>query len=124
MSRSLSIFESSNDKATPVSESNLTLRVENEILKAFEAIHSLGVVHGDIRTHNILVADGGNEIWIVDFECAEIIEDGNAEKESKTSEEMQFVKELLEELKQPSIACHHDTNNLFQNGVGSPEEAH
>jgi hypothetical protein len=36
----------SNDKGSPVSAPNLTAKTESEILMAFDAIHSLDVVHG------------------------------------------------------------------------------
>src|SRR5438045_5805253 len=89
----------SNDKTSLVSASNLTSRAESEILKAFEAIHSLDVVHGDVRADNILVAEGGNMVWIIDFEFAEIINEGNDAKEFKISEETQAVRELLKGFK-------------------------
>jgi serine/threonine protein kinase len=88
----------SNDEASPISVSNLTSKAENAIFKAFEAIHSLGVLHGDIRAENILVAEGGNAAWIVDFEFAEIINEDDAKK-SKLLEETEAVRELLKEIK-------------------------
>ena len=49
-------------QGSPVSASNLTVKAENEILKAFALIHALGVIHGDIRAENILIAD--EAAWI------------------------------------------------------------
>jgi serine/threonine protein kinase len=91
----------SNDKASPVSSSNLTAKVEIEILKAFDAIHSLGVIHGDIRGDNILVGKDGNSTWIVDFEFAEIIPEGFDEKDAKITQETGAVEELLRKIKIP-----------------------
>jgi serine/threonine protein kinase len=72
----------------------LTSKVERKIFDAFDAIHSLDVVHGDVRPENILVSDDGNAVWIVDFEFSEIV-DGDEGKESKFSCENRAVKELL-----------------------------
>ena len=88
---------------------NLTTKAEHEILKAFDLIHSLGVIHGDIRAENILIAD--EAAWIIDFELAEIMEEGDEQKESKISEESAAVRELLNEfnrhsdLKNGSASC-------------------
>ena len=73
--------------------------VEKEILAAFEAIHSLNVVHGDIRAANILVAEEGNKVWIVDFEDGQILADGDDERESEISNEMEAVNEMLKDIK-------------------------
>jgi serine/threonine protein kinase len=76
----------------------LTSRVESEILKAFDAIHSLNVVHDDVRAENILVAEDGNTAWIIDFEFAEIVKEEDTRK-TLISEETQAVRDLLEGLK-------------------------
>ena len=73
--------------------------MEKEILTAFEEIHSLNVLHGDIRPANILVAEDGNTVWIIDFEDGEIIADGDEERESKVSDEMKAVREMLQYIK-------------------------
>ena len=80
----------------------MTPEVEREILKAFTAIHSLNVVHGDIRTDNILIADGGTAAFVIDFEYAEIIDEWSDAKNLKISQETQFIKELLDGLKRSS----------------------
>ena len=76
----------------------MTAKAESEILKAFDLIHSLDVVHGDIRAENILIADDGCKVWIVDFEFAEIIERDDG-RELQISLENQAVKEVLKEFK-------------------------
>jgi RIO-like serine/threonine protein kinase len=50
-----------------VSFDNLTEKGEKKIVNVFDAIHSLGVMHGDIRKQNILVGDN-DSVWIIDFE--------------------------------------------------------
>jgi len=73
--------------------------VEKNILAAFEEIHHLNVVHGDVRPANILVAHDGNKVWIIDFEDGEIIADEDEERESKVSDEMKVVREMLQDIK-------------------------
>jgi len=73
--------------------------VEKEVLTAFEEIHHLNVVHGDVRPANILVAEDGNKVWIIDFEVGQIIADGDEERESKVSDEMEAVHEMLQYMK-------------------------
>ena len=88
----------------------MTDETESEILKAFAAIHSLGVIHGDIRADNILVAKGGKSAWIVDFEFAEIVA-GDMEENSKIDLEIGTVKELLAKLKISPKSYRNDTEN-------------
>lgn len=89
----------SNEEGSPVSSSNLTANAENKIIKGFESIHALGVVHGDIRAENILVSKGGDAAWIVDFEFSAMIGEGHTAKLSKTAQEMVEIKRLLMEIK-------------------------
>jgi serine/threonine-protein kinase RIO1 len=58
--------------------------VEENLLAAFEKIHALGVVHGDIRKENVMVKED-ESVWIIDFELSihegvteELIRDNNA----------------------------------------------
>lgn len=85
----------------------MTSKAESEILKAFDAIHSLNIIHGDVRAGNILVAEGGNTAWIIDFEFAEIIKEEGDARETLISEETQVVRELLEGFKN-----HHRENGF------------
>jgi len=73
--------------------------VEKDILTAFQEIHHLNVVHGDVRPANVLVAEDGNKVWIIDFEDGEIIADGDEDRESKISDEMKAVREMLQDIK-------------------------
>jgi len=70
--------------------------VEKQALAAFEEIHNLNVVHGDVRPANILVA---GHVWIIDFEEGQIIADGDGERESKVSDEMNAACEMLRQIK-------------------------
>ena len=72
--------------------------MEKEILAAFEKIHNLNVIHGDVRTANILIAEKGNKVWIIDFDYGEIIED-RGERESLISAEMEVVREMLRDVR-------------------------
>ena len=73
--------------------------MEKDVLTAFEEIHHLNVLHGDVRPANILVAEDGNKVWIIDFEDGEILADGDEEWESKVSDEMKAVREMLQYIK-------------------------
>jgi serine/threonine protein kinase len=73
--------------------------VENQVLAAFEAIHALNVIHGDVRPANILVAEEGNKVWIIDFEDGEILADGDDEIRSDISNEIEAVNEMLRDIK-------------------------
>ena len=62
--------------------------VRKNVIAAFQSIHKLGVVQGDVRRENVLVGDD-NAVMIVDFEASEfeefleavvIMEDESVEK--------------------------------------------
>jgi thiamine kinase-like enzyme len=48
---------------------NWTKSVERNLRGALNAIHALGVIHGDIRLDNILIGKDG-KVWFIDFETA------------------------------------------------------
>jgi serine/threonine protein kinase len=70
-------------------EVTCTLRIQRNVIKAFQAIHARGVCHGDIRYENILVRPD-QSVVIVDFELSEI----GVDKENLDAE-MGQVMELL-----------------------------
>jgi serine/threonine protein kinase len=108
-----------------VSASNLTARAERKILKAFAAIHSLGVIHGDIRADNILVSESGDAVWIIDFEFAEIIKQGDDVKMAEIFQETQAVEDMLKELKDHRRhSCHELQHNNGVNIVATQGEAY
>jgi len=73
--------------------------VEKQVQAVFEQIHNLNVVHGDVRPANILIAEDGNQVWIIDFEDGQIIRDRDEDKESKVSDEMEAVRQMLWDIK-------------------------
>ena len=81
-----------------MSSINLTPRAESKILKAFDGIHALGVLHCDVRADNILVGEEGNHVWIVDFEFAQVI---GVEEDAKQrlSQELKEVKRVLTKIR-------------------------
>jgi len=93
--------------------SNLTATAENNIIKGFESIHALGVIHGDIRAENILVSKGGNAAWIVDFEFSALVGKGHTVKLFKTAQEMVEIKRLLMEIKNSAAECEGRTRNSY-----------
>ena len=100
--------------------------MENEVLEAFEAIHALNVVHGDIRSSNILVAEDGNEVRIIDFEDAKILGDGDEESESEMSNEMEVVNDMLRDIKKSRAhpACNRLPESELPNGTFPPLEVY
>jgi serine/threonine protein kinase len=76
--------------------------VEKDVVVAFDAIHALNVVHGDIRPENVLVAEENSEVWIVDFEFARIIDD---KEDPEFSTETRAVKDMLGNMKIKSRGC-------------------
>jgi hypothetical protein len=60
-------------QGSAVSAASLTDNVEKNIRDALNAIHQLGVAHGDIRPDNILVGEG-ERVWIIDFESSTLID--------------------------------------------------
>ena len=73
--------------------------MEQEILAAFDEIHNLNVLHGDVHPANILVAEDG-KVWIVDFEDGGIIGEG---EEERKSDEINEVCRILREIKKGPI---------------------
>jgi RIO-like serine/threonine protein kinase len=49
----------------------MTDEIGEKVLQAFDEIHSLGVMHNDVRRENILVSQSEGSVWIIDFERSE-----------------------------------------------------
>jgi RIO-like serine/threonine protein kinase len=60
-------------------------KVENKIVSAFDAIHGLQVVHGDIRSANILIGKD-DKVWVIDFEFGHTVTEGDAGDEALSNE--------------------------------------
>jgi RIO-like serine/threonine protein kinase len=67
-------------------------------MSVFDEIHELGVVHGDIRTANILVGRD-RKVWVVDFEFSHAVVDRDAGARL-LSDERVAVLEMLRHLKE------------------------
>jgi Protein kinase domain len=85
-------------QSSPLSASNLNSKVEDNILQAFEAIHALNVIHGDVRPENVLVAEEDSRVWTVDFGFAEILEGLDVDVQSELGTEMVAVRDMLREV--------------------------
>jgi len=74
----------------------LTLEIGNEIWNAYEAIHELGVIHGDVAPRNILVDSKAGGVWIIDFEYSSFIDEGD---EKSHWNEKQEVWRMMHDIK-------------------------
>ena len=83
----------------------MTDEIEKKVLQAFAAVHSHGIIHGDIRADNILVGRNGQSVWIVDFEFAELVVGAADEMHSRIAQEIGVVTELLAKFKQLNRSC-------------------
>ncbi|XP_041029305.1 mitogen-activated protein kinase kinase kinase 14 [Carcharodon carcharias] len=45
----------------------LTLHYTGHVLEALEHLHSLGIVHGDVKADNVLISQRGLEVYLCDF---------------------------------------------------------
>ena|SRR5579871_6240528 len=95
--------------------SSYSEEVASEIFKAYNAIHSLEVIHGDVRAENILIGRDGKSVWLIDFEFSDILSgDSNVDVQSKISQENEAVSYLLSKFKDAS-----DANGSHANGSGA-----
>ena len=62
-------------------------------MDVFDNIHRLGVVHNDVRSENVLVAQLDGSVWVVDFEHA-----GTGDEVS-CNIERQLVKDMIREVR-------------------------
>lgn len=79
-----------------MSSSNLTPKREKTILKAFDAVHALGILHGDARLENILISNKGDleDVWLIDFEFSLNVKK-DARREDMCAAERRHVVQLL-----------------------------
>ena len=71
------------------------MTIETEILNAYDAIHSLSVIHGDVRAENILVGKDAKSVWLIDFEDAEILEKDGEFRISQENESVGYLLSML-----------------------------
>jgi RIO-like serine/threonine protein kinase len=106
--------------------------VEVEIMKAFDAIHELGVIHNDVREQNILVTDDGESVFIIDFDHSVTISEltepqGNCiptTSERSIALERREIKILLHRLKNPEksdIEIWNEIDNSESNCLQIPD---
>ena len=62
-------------------------------MDVFDNIHRLGVVHNDVRSENVLVAQPDGSVWVVDFEHAWTGD------EVSCNIERQWVKDMIREVR-------------------------
>lgn len=60
-------------------------------------MHSLKVIHGDVRAPNILVSAEEEKVWIINFEYSQIVDDDSISENSEM--EKQAVEMLLKEVR-------------------------
>jgi len=61
------------------------------------AIHTYGVMHGDIGAHNIIISPGGQRIWIIDFEAGQVLSEEY--KDEAIRGEMEDLSCMFEDLR-------------------------
>lgn len=71
-------------------------------MKAFDAIHELDVIHGDVREQNILVTDDGS-VFIIDFDHAYRLPEPIQTAEEYVAMERNEIKALFQQLKSRSL---------------------
>ena len=97
----------------------MTPALELEIFKAYDKIHALGVIHGDVRVENILVDRTRKAVWIVDFEFSEVVT-GNVDAQSRIDGENHGVKYLLSEIKR-GVKDHRNGGTRSENSYSQSE---
>jgi RIO-like serine/threonine protein kinase len=65
-----------------LSAANLSDKVESNIYIAYDAIHRLGVIHGDVRKENVLILED-ESVRIVDFENSSVVAENDEMKLSQ-----------------------------------------
>jgi aminoglycoside phosphotransferase (APT) family kinase protein len=74
-------------------------------------------MHGDVRADNILVAEQGNVVWIIDFEFAEIVNEADDASRSCLSNGVEEVKNLLMGFTYRGDSSNHRCENGSRRGV-------
>jgi serine/threonine protein kinase len=101
-------------------------------MKAFDAIHELGVIHNDVREQNILVTDDGESVFIIDFDHSVTITELTEPQgdyipttaERSVALKLREIKVMLHRLKSPEKSdteIWHEIENSESNGLQTPD---
>jgi len=84
-------------QGSQLSHSNFTPHIESQIREAYRAIHTCGVIHGDVGAHNIIISPGGQCVWIIDFEAGQVLSEEY--KDEAIRGEMEDLRCMFEDLR-------------------------
>lgn len=84
-------------QGSQLSHSNFTPHIESQIRKAYGAIHTHGVIHGDVGAHNIIISPDGQRVWIIDFEAGQFLSEEYRDKAIRG--EMEDLGYMFEDLR-------------------------
>ena len=84
-------------QGSQLSHSNFTPQIKSKICEAYRAIHTYGVVHGDVGAHNIIISPDGQRVWIIDFEAGQVL--GDAYGDLAIRKEMEDLHCMFEDLR-------------------------
>jgi len=84
-------------QGSQLKHSNFTPQIESKIREAYRAIHTYGVIHGDVGAHNIIISPDGQHVWIIDFEAGEFLSDEYGDRAIRR--EMEDLNCMFEDLR-------------------------
>ena len=84
-------------QGSQLKHSNFTPQIESKIREAYRAIHTYGVIHGDVGAHNIIISPDGQRVWIIDFEAGEFLSDEYGDRAIRR--EMEDLNCMFEDLR-------------------------
>jgi RIO-like serine/threonine protein kinase len=64
--------------------------VEKNVKEAFDAIHKVGVLHGDIRRQNVMIRED-RSVVIIDFEHSIYSDDLSTDRIREENDEIEFM---------------------------------
>ena len=84
-------------QGSQLSHANFTPQIESQIREAYRAIHTYGVIHGDVAAHNIIISLDGQHVWIIDFEAGQFLSEEYRDEAIRG--EMEDVSCMFEDLR-------------------------